>query len=96
MQTLSRSRRPLFAQFRLGILPLEIETGKYTPVYDKHTNKHTNTHTNKHTKMNRKRHTCTSYNMGLCEDEVHFIFNPLYSNIRQSLLNSILTANANL
>ena len=30
--------------------------------------------------------------MGLCEDEVHFILScPLYSTIRQSLLNPILT-----
>ena len=88
MQTLSRSRRSFLAQFRLGILPLEIETGRYTPIYDKHT------------KKNRKRHPserlCTSCNMGLCEDEVHFILIcPLYSNIRQSLLNSILTDNPN-
>ena len=52
----------------------------------------------KHTKKNRKRHPserlCMSCNMGLCEDEANFILIcPLYSNIRQSLLNSILTDN---
>ena len=31
-QTMSRSRRSLLAQFRLGILPLEIETARYTPI----------------------------------------------------------------
>ena len=32
--------------------------------------------------------------MGLCENEVHFILIcPLYSNIRQNLLNPILTEN---
>ena len=43
-QTFSRSRRSFLAQLRLGILPLEIETGRYTPIYDKHT------------KLSRKRH----------------------------------------
>ena len=32
-----RSRRSFLAQPRIGILPLEIETGRYTPIYDKHT-----------------------------------------------------------
>ena len=34
MQTLSKYRRSCLAQFRLGILPFIIETGRYTPVYD--------------------------------------------------------------
>ena len=33
--------------------------------------------------------------MGLCEDEVFILMCPLYSNIRQSLLNPILTDNPN-
>ena len=43
-QTLSRSRRSFLAQFRLTILPLELETGRYTPIYDKFS------------ELNRKRH----------------------------------------
>ena len=43
-QTICRSRRSFLAQFRLRILPLELETGRYTPIYDKFTT------------LNRKRH----------------------------------------
>ena len=43
-QTISKSRRSFLAQLRLGIMPLEIETGRYTPIYDKEK------------KMNRRRH----------------------------------------
>ena len=32
---ISRCRRSLISQCRSGILPLEIETGRYTPIYDK-------------------------------------------------------------
>ena len=34
-QSLSKSRRSLMTQLRLGILLLEIETGRFTPIYDK-------------------------------------------------------------
>ena len=30
----SRSHISILSQFRLGILPLEIETGRYGPIYD--------------------------------------------------------------
>ena len=63
MQTLSRSCRSFLAEFRLGIVPLEIETYRYIDA--------------KYIKRNRNIHPserlCTSCNMKLCEDEVHFI-----------------------
>ena len=65
MQILSRSRCSFLAQVRLGNFPQDTETGN-TSVYDKNT------------KMNRNRHPserlCTSCIMGLCEDEVRYIF----------------------
>ena len=36
---MSRRRRSLMSQFRTGILPLEIETGRYVPFFDKTLNK---------------------------------------------------------
>ena len=36
-QTLSRSCRSYLAQLRLGVMSLEIEIGRYTSIYDKHT-----------------------------------------------------------
>ena len=60
MRTLSRSRRSLMAQFSLRLLPLEIETGRYAPIYDIDVEK------------NRKRYpserVCKLYNTAECED----------------------------
>ena len=86
---MSRSRRSLLAQFRLGILPLEIETGRYTPIYDKNT------------KLNKKRHPseriCTLCNIGLCEDELHFLLIcPVLRDLRRLLLNPILCSDTEL
>ena len=64
-QTFSRSRRSSLAQLRLGILLLEIETGRYTPIYDNIT------------KLSRKRHPskilCALCELGSSEDEVNFL-----------------------
>ena len=35
IKCMSRRRRSLMSQFRTGILPLEIETGRYVPIFDK-------------------------------------------------------------
>ena len=50
-------------RLRLGILPLEIETGRFTPIYDTAI------------KKNRKRlRICKLCDIESCEDEFHFIF----------------------
>ena len=51
MQTLYRSRRSFLAQFRLGILPPENKTGKYTPVYERHPSEISHTSYNMDVKM---------------------------------------------
>ena len=83
MNTISRSRRSLFTQLRLGILPLEIEAGRFTPMYDKSI------------KKNRKRHPserlCKLCNMKICEDEIHFmLICPMYEHARQYLIKHVL------
>ena len=35
IKCMSRQRRSLMSQFRTAILPLEIETGRYVPIFDK-------------------------------------------------------------
>ena len=72
-QTLSST---FLAQF--SILPLELGTGRYTPIYDKFT------------KLNSKRHPSerlyTLCNSGLCEDEIHFLLIcPVYRDLWQML-----------
>ena len=60
-----KHKRESSAQLRLGILLLEIETRRYTSIYDKHT------------KSSRKRHSseklCALCELGSSEDEVHFL-----------------------
>lgn len=78
-QTLSKSRRSLMTQMRLGILPLEIEVGRFTPIYDKTL------------KKNRKRipseRVCTFCDLKTCEDEIHFVFIcSKYDEIRKHIL----------
>ena len=77
MQAVSRSRRSFLAQFILGILPPEIETVRYTPVYDKHPRDYV-------------RHAIWDI-----VKRKFVLFCPLYSNIRQMLLNPILIDNPN-
>ena len=63
---------------RLGILPLEIEAGRFTPIYDKSITK------------NRKRHPSERL-CKICEDEIHFILIcPIYEHVRQNLIKSVL------
>ena len=35
VKCMSRRRRSLMSQFRTGILPMELETGRYVPIFDK-------------------------------------------------------------
>ena len=35
IKCMSRRRRSLMAQFKTGIIPLEIESGRYVPIFDK-------------------------------------------------------------
>ena len=70
-------------QLKLGILPPEIETGRFTPIY------------NKTIQINRNRlpsaRICKLCDIESCEDEFHFIFIcPEYNEIRQRVLGSIL------
>ena len=83
MNIISRYRRSLFTQLRLGILPLEIEAGRCTPIYDKSI------------KKNRKRHPperlCKLCSMKICENEIHFmLICPMYEHVRQNLIKPVL------
>ena len=65
-------------QLRLGILPLEKETGRYTLIYDKAL------------KRNRKREPserlCKFCDIKTCEDEIHFVLScSKYDEIRTFL-----------
>ena len=79
---MSRRRRSLMSQFRSGVLPLEIERGRYTPVYDKFS------------KKNRKRkpieRKCKLCNLDEIEDEYHFLCScSAYSILRKHLFDDI-------
>ena len=82
IKSMSRRRRSLMSQFRSGILPLEIEVGRYLPIYDKTT------------KRNRKREAyeriCKLCNLKAIEDEYHFAcVCPAYSNRRKMLFDEV-------
>ena len=77
---------PCSVKIGLGILPLELETVRYTPIYDRNTN------------MNRKRHLseilCTLCNTESREDEIYFLLVcPLYKDLRYMLLDPISQSN---
>ena len=65
IKCMSRRRRSLMSQFRTGILPLEIETGRYVPIFDKNL------------KKNRKRtaneRICKLCRINDIENEYHFL-----------------------
>ena len=86
---MSRRRRSLMSQFRTGILPLEIETGRYVPIYDKVL------------KKNRKRTSeeriCKYCNLNDIENEYHFLFIcSLYDCKREILFNEIALKHSNM
>ena len=81
---ISRRRRSLMSRFRSGILPLEVETGRYAPIYDQSI------------KKNRKRkpseRICKICDQKETEDEFHFLcICPKYSMIRTILFNDIVS-----
>ena len=79
---MSRRRRSLMSQFRTGILPLEIDTGRYVPIFDKTL------------KKNRKRtaneRICKLCRLNDIENEYHFLcVCPVYNSRRKPLLEEI-------
>ena len=58
--------RSFFAQFRVGILPIRIETGRYTNIFDENTGNFR--------RMNADERICNICNMNSVEDEIHFLF----------------------
>ena len=77
---ISKYKRSLFAQFRIGILPIELETGRFRNVKD--------TNTGKFRKVIAEERLCKICNTGLVEDEEHFLIHcPIYTEFRQLLFN---------
>ena len=84
---ISRHRRSLLSQFRMGILPLEIETGRFYPIYDKVL------------KKNRRREPheriCRICKSGDIENELHFLcICHLYQNVRNDLYKKMIDYNS--
>ena len=75
---ISRRRRSLMAQFRTGVLPLAIEKGRFTPIYDKVIKKNI--------RRRPDQRLCILCNNSSIEDEFHFLcICPIYVNIRDKL-----------
>ena len=82
IKCMSRRRRSLMSQFRTGILPLEIETGRYVPIFDKNFF------------LNRKRtaneRICRLCSLNVIENEYHFLcVCPVYNSRRTILFQGI-------
>ena len=82
IKCMSRRRRSRMAQFRTGILPLEIETGRYAPIFYKTL------------KKNRKRtaneRLCELCRLNDIENEYHFLcVCPVYNSRRNILFEEI-------
>lgn len=70
--------RSIFAQLRIGVLPLRIETGRFTNIIDQHTGLLR--------KMNVDERTCNICNLNIVEDEYHFLLSCCkYNNERRIL-----------
>ena len=84
---LPKHKRSILAQFRLGILPLNIETGRYKNVTDDK---------GQIRKQKPEERLCTLCAMGSTEDEFHFLFDcECYSSKRNTLLNKVSLQNRN-
>ena len=71
------SEKDLLAQFRLGILPLNLKTGRYKLNEEK----------GKFSRTKPEERLCLVCNSGLTEDESHFLLEcTYYSQIRQKLI----------
>ena len=81
---LPKNIRSLVAQLRLGILPLKIETGRFTNIMDPDTQQIR--------KMNINERTCNICNTHNVEDEYHFLLVcEKYAHERNQLLNDCIT-----
>lgn len=79
---ISRSKRSIFAQFRLGILPLMIETGRFKNVKDEVSGMFR--------KMKIEERLCKLCGMNLVEDELHFLLDcKIYDSLRKELFKQI-------
>ena len=80
---ISKSKRSLLVQFRTGVLPLRIETGRFHLIRDKQTNKLR--------KLSIEERTCLICNSGEIEDEIHFLCNcKAYEHLRNKLFKTVL------
>ena len=79
---LNKSERSLLAQMRCGILPIRIETGRFSNIRDPVTHRFR--------KMNANERICQLCNSALVEDEIHFVcICPLYEDIRSDLYHNV-------
>ena len=77
-----RYKRSLLAQFRMGVLPLRIETGRFHLTKDPVTKLYR--------KLNIEERTCLICNSNAIEDEVHFLCNCIaFSEPREVLYNNV-------
>ena len=81
-QFMPRQRRSLIAQLRSGILPLRIETGRYSNTMD--------TNTGRFRKLKVEERTCLLCKSNDIEDEFHFVCKcSVYDELRRKLYNDI-------
>ena len=66
IKCMSRRLRSRMSQFRTGILPLEIETGRYVPIFDRNLRKNRNRTANER--------LCKLCRLNDIENEYHFLF----------------------
>ena len=79
---MSKSKRSLLVQFRTGVLPLRIETGRFQLVKD--------VLSNKFRKLNVEERTCLLCKSNDVEDEIHFLCHcVVYENLRTNLFQSV-------
>ena len=82
IKCMSCRRRSLMLQFRTGILPLEIETGRYVPIFDK-------------TLKKKRKRTTNERLFKLCrlndiENEYHFLcVSPVYNSRRKIVFEEV-------
>ena len=80
---ISKSKRSLLVQFRTGVLPLRIETGRFHLIKD--------TSSNKLRKLNVDERTCLLCKSNEVEDEIHFLCHCVaYENLRSNLFKSVV------
>ena len=79
---LSRYQRSLLAQYRCGILPLRIETGRFNLICD--------TDSRNIRRLNLEERTCQLCNLNNIEDEFHLTcVCPLYTNFRNNMYQTV-------